>query len=74
MKVIQFIQHVFASTFIGIGVYGILKYWDYKPGDIDAPTSLFWGGIAIICVIGVCLTGMELDKRMSKKGGKREED
>jgi ABC-type branched-subunit amino acid transport system permease subunit len=60
---IQFIQHLAASVFIGIGAYGAIIYWGGEAQKkIPTAESLLLGLGAVVCVIVVVAIGGLLDR------------
>jgi len=60
---LQFLQHLAASVFIGIAVYGAILYWGGETQKkIPVTESLLLGLGAIICIIVVVAIGGLLDR------------
>lgn len=60
---IQFVQHLAASVFIGIGVYGAIIYWGGETQQkIPVAESLLLGLAAVVCIVVVVAIGGLLDK------------
>jgi len=61
--ILQFIQHLAASVFIGIAVYGAIIYYGGEiQKRIPVSESLLLGLGAVVCVIIVVVVGGVLDK------------
>jgi hypothetical protein len=59
---LQFVQHLAASVFIGIAVYGAIIYWGGETQKkIPATESLLLGLGAVICIIVVVAVGGLMD-------------
>ena len=60
---LQFLQHLAASVFIGIAVYGAIIYWGGETQKkIPVTESLLLGLGAILCIIVVVGIGGFLDR------------
>jgi len=60
---LQFLQHLAASVFIGIAVYGAIIYWGGETQKkIPAAESLLLGLGAILCIVLVVGIGGLLDR------------
>lgn len=56
--IIQFIQHLAASIFVGIAAYGAIIYWGAETRKrIPIKQSLIMGLGAVICIIVVVAVG-----------------
>lgn len=74
-RLIQFVQHVAASVFIGIGVYGAITYWGGETQQkIPMAESLLLGLGAVVCIVVVVVIGGLLDEMAaSGEGGSESE-
>lgn len=71
---LQFIQHLAASVFVGITVYGIILYYGGEVQKrIPMGRSLLLGLGAVVCIVIVVATGGIQDK-LALKDLEREEE
>ena len=64
-RFLQFLQHLAASVFIGISVYGAISYWGGETQKrIPGAESLLLGLGAVVCVVIVVVLG-GIDDRMA---------
>lgn len=70
----QFIQHLAASVFIGIAVYGVIIYMGGEINQrIPARTSLLLGVGAVVCIFIIVGMGGILDRIMAEEADIEEE-
>jgi len=61
--ILEFIQMLAASAFVGISVYGVFIYWKGEIQEkIPASQSLLLGLVAVICIIVFITIGGFLDR------------
>lgn len=64
-RFLQFIQHLAASVFIGISVYGVIIYYGGEiQKRIPVTESLLLGLAAVVCIVVVVVVG-GMDDRMA---------
>lgn len=66
--ILQILQNLAFSVFVGIAVYGIIIYYGgemHKP--IPAKVSLLLGFTAVLCVFVIVLVGGLIDKDAANK-------
>ena len=69
--VLQFIQNLAASVFIGIAVYGLIIFFGGEmQRRIPAWKSLFLGLTAVVCIAVVVVVGGLIDKQASRNENK----
>ncbi|MCJ7500625.1 hypothetical protein MUP29_10240 [bacterium] len=57
-RLLQFVQHLAASVFIGISVYGVIIYYGGEiQKRIPATESLLLGLAAVVCIVVVVVVG-----------------
>ena len=67
-RLLQFVQHLAASIFIGISVYGVIIYYGGEiQKKIPVTESLLLGLGAVVCVVVVVVLG-GIDDRMAAMG------
>ncbi len=72
-NVYQLIQHLAASIFIGIAVFGVIIYKGGKVSNkIPVRTSLLLGLVSVVCVIVFVYMGSVMDRIMAEEGGDEE--
>ncbi len=65
---LEFLQMLTASTFVGISLYGVFIYWGGEIQEkIPASKSLLLGLVAVICIIAFVMIGGLLDKIASSR-------
>ncbi|UCG37738.1 MAG: hypothetical protein JSV00_05890 [bacterium] len=71
MRLLQFLQHLAASVFIGIAVYGLLIFYPGgTPKKIPASLSLLLGLASVVCIFAVVYLGGIIDRQaaLDEKG------
>ena len=67
-RLLQFVQHLAASIFIGISVYGVIIYYGGEmEKKIPVTESLLLGLGAVVCIVVVVVLG-GIDDRMAAMG------
>ena len=66
--VLQFIQNLAASVFIGIAVYGLIIFFGGEmQRRVPAWKSLILGFTAVVCIAVIVVVGGLIDKQASRK-------
>ncbi|MDF1525980.1 MAG: hypothetical protein RRA15_03650 [bacterium] len=64
-RLLQFVQHLAASVFIGISVYGVIIYYGGEiQKKIPVTESLLLGFGAVVCIVVLVVVG-GIDDRMA---------
>ncbi len=62
-RVLEFIQMLAVSIFVGVALYGVLIYWGGEVSEKLPPlTSVLLGISAVVCVVVIVYLGGVLDK------------
>ena len=71
--ILEVLQVLAFSAFIGIAAYGALIYWGGEAREkIPVSSSLLLGSGAVICIIAIMIIGSALDKMATEDDADRQ--